>query len=89
MDVLHHKAFPVPIELGISVVSANVDMNWLMLLGEEQEDETYCLNNSGIINLFSKISNKNETRKRRWNYSPLLLRHGGLQVSLFQSREVK
>ena len=40
MDILHHKAFSVPIELGISVVSANVDMNWLMLLGEEQEDET-------------------------------------------------
>ena len=40
MDILHHEALSVPIELGISIVSTHVDMNWLMFLGKEQEDET-------------------------------------------------
>lgn len=34
-----------------------------------------------MTNLFTKISNKNETRKRSWNYLRLLLRHGALWVS--------
>ena len=43
MDILHHKTLSVPIEVGVSVVSAHVDVDEFMLLGEEQEDEAVSL----------------------------------------------
>ena len=40
VHILHHETLTVPIELGIPVVTAHVNMDGLMFLGEEQENET-------------------------------------------------
>ena len=38
--ILHHKTFAIPIELCISVMPPHVDMNRLMLAGEEHKNES-------------------------------------------------
>ena len=63
MRVFHHEAFSVPIELGIPIISTHVNVDWLRLSGKEQKMKPYCLNNSGMVYFFAKISNKNDTCK--------------------------